>query len=271
MSGKLNTEICKICGKKSGFFSEASILNKYTVSYFRCEGCGFIQTEEPYWLEESYSEAINYSDIGLLKRNMDLINPTKNVINFFFKEGTKFIDYGAGYGVFVRIMRDNGYNFFWSDKYCENIYAKDFYAEEKKYDLLTAYEVFEHLVNPADELENMLKYSDNILFTTYLIPKSIPKPQEWWYYALDHGQHISLYSIESLKYLASKFRKNFYTNRKNIHIITGKKLPEFLFGLLTKPYISDVFSIFGKRTSLLDSDYKMVLNKLKGGKESGNS
>jgi protein-arginine kinase activator protein McsA len=74
---------CKICRNRTEFFSEAEILNKYKIKYFICGNCGFVQTEKPYWFEEAYSEAINYSDIGILKRNLDLINPTKNVINFF--------------------------------------------------------------------------------------------------------------------------------------------------------------------------------------------
>jgi len=32
-----------------------------------------------------------------------------------------FLDYAAGYGLFVRLMRDAGYNFRWSDLYCQNL------------------------------------------------------------------------------------------------------------------------------------------------------
>lgn len=256
--------LCKICENKTEFFSEARILFKYDIKYFKCSVCGFIQTEEPYWLSEAYSDAINHSDIGLLKRNSDLVSPTANVISKYFDKSKKFIDYGAGYGVFVRMMRDKGFDFYWQDKFCENFYAKDFICEENfKYELLTAYEVFEHLPEPVKELETMLKYSDNILFSTYLIPENYPKPDEWWYYATDHGQHVSLYSKKSLETLAKKFDKNFYTNGKNIHIITNKKLNNFYFKLLTFPYSSNIFSVFSKRKSLLDSDYNKVLENLK--------
>jgi hypothetical protein len=258
--------VCKICGNKAEVFSEAEILFKYTVKYYRCAECGFVQTEEPYWLEEAYSEAINYSDIGLLKRNSDLAPATANVISRFFDSSKKFIDYGAGYGVFVRMMRDRGFDFYWQDKYCENLYAREFeYKEGDKYEMLTAYEVFEHLPDPAPEVNQMLRHSDSILFSTYLLPDTEPKPGEWWYYATDHGQHVSLYTRKSLEALAEKSGKRLYTNGKNIHLFTDRKISNLYFKILTMPYSSNVFSLLVKRKSLLDYDYKKVIGKLKQG------
>ncbi len=46
------------------------------------------------------------------------------------------MDFGAGHGVFVRMMRDKGFDFFWNDIYCKNLYAKDFeYTENTKYEM----------------------------------------------------------------------------------------------------------------------------------------
>jgi len=163
-------------------------------------------------------------------------------------------------------MRDRGYDFYWQDKYCDNLYAKDFTVKENEnYEVLTAYEVFEHLPEPVNELEDMLKYSENILFSTYLLPADNPKPLDWWYFALDHGQHVSLYTEKSLSLLAKKFNMNLFTNGKNIHLITKKKISGFAFKLLTKPYISETLSVLFKKKSLLDSDYKKVLSNLKSG------
>jgi hypothetical protein len=255
---------CKICENTTEFFSDAEILFKYKIKYYKCPDCGFIQTEEPYWLDEAYSDAINHSDIGLLKRNSDLVCPTGNVLSKYFDSFKKFIDYGAGYGVFVRMMRDRGFDFYWQDKYCDNLYAKDFtYKEKEKYEALTAYEVFEHLPSPVAEVEEMLKHSDNILFSTYLIPSENPKPLDWWYYALDHGQHVSLYTEKSLSLLAKKFGKNLISNGKNIHLITNRNVSGFNFKLLTKPYISETLSVLYKKKSLLDSDYQKVLSNIK--------
>lgn len=256
--------ICKICSTNSEPFSRAEILNKYSIQYFKCPVCGFIQTEEPYWLEEAYSEVINRSDIGLLARNIELSKTTKAVISLHFDKKQRFIDYGAGYGVFVRLMRDLGFDFYWTDKYSENIFAKDFEAKHSdKFELLTAYEVFEHLDRPLEEVENMLRYSDNILFSTFLIPQNYPKPEEWWYYALDHGQHIALYSKKSLEVIAGKLKLNFYTNGKNLHLFAKQKKNNLIFKIISFPYVSGLLNPFLGGRSKLDDDYKMILEKLK--------
>ncbi len=256
--------ICKICSTKSEPFSQAEILNKYSIQYYKCPDCGFIQTEEPYWLAEAYSEVINRSDIGLLTRNIELSKTTNVILTLLFDKRKKFLDYGAGYGVFVRLMRDLGFDFYWMDKYSDNIFAKDFEAKQtERYELLTAYEVYEHLVQPFEEVENMLKFSDNILFSTYLVPASNPKPEEWWYYALDHGQHISLYTKKSLEVIAKKFNLNFYTNGKNLHLFSKVKKNNLIFKIITFPYISVLINPFLRNKSRLDDDYKTILEKLK--------
>src|SRR4051812_8242986 len=101
---------CKICSSPSDFFASAVIMDKHEIKYYRCTSCGLMQTEDPYWLPESYTEAINKSDVGLVKRNLQLSEITKSVISSFFKSNGRYIDYGAGYGLFVRLMRDKGFD-----------------------------------------------------------------------------------------------------------------------------------------------------------------
>ncbi len=165
---------CKICAAPVVPFANATVLKKYDIQYFKCEHCGFVQTEQPYWLEEAYSDAIVDIDIGPINRGIQGADKAKALIVCFFKAHEKFIDYGAGYGVFVRMMRDLGLDFYYYDKHCENIFAKGFEAPESEhYELLTAFEVFEHLENPLEELNKMLAYSRNIFFTTELMPSKL--------------------------------------------------------------------------------------------------
>lgn len=132
--------ICKICSQPSAPFESAIILKKYTVQYYRCPHCGFIQTEEPHWLEVAYASPINLSDIGLVGRNVALAKVTQAVIGAFLNRNDKFLDYGGGYGLFVRLMRDAGLDFYHSDMHCTNIFARGFEAEtqpEPVYGLVT--------------------------------------------------------------------------------------------------------------------------------------
>jgi tetratricopeptide (TPR) repeat protein len=224
--GSLDTR-CKICSSRSKFLRNAKMLNLYSVDYFECEECGFIQTEKPFWLKEAYADAITNSDTGLVRRNIELSKMCTVIILDQFNKNGKFVDYGGGYGLFVRLMRDYGFNYFWFDEHCENLFAKTFEIDvkvESPYDLVTAFELFEHLVDPIPEIEKMLKLSRNILFSTELIPATNPKPGEWWYYGLEHGQHVSFYTLKALGTIAKKYNLNYYTNGTSLHLFSDKCL-----------------------------------------------
>ena len=258
--------ICKVCNSESAYFADSEILNKYKIKYYKCDKCGFIQTEEPYWLNEAYSDVINKSDIGYVGRNLILSKVTTSIINLFFSKTGIFLDYGAGYGLFVRLMRDIGFDFYWQDNYCENIFANEFETDNagtSNFELVTGFELFEHFLNPIEEIEKILRYSRNILVSTFLIPQNNPKPGNWWYYGLEHGQHISIYSYESMKYIAGKYRLNLYSNKKNLHLFTEKKINPLMFKYVSlKNIYHSVKAISGKR-SFHDRDYKLMLEKLK--------
>lgn len=256
--------VCEICGAPMKPYGQAQILGKHTVSYVRCSRCGLIQTEKPYWLDEAYADAINDSDVGLVSRNQMLARTTKAVITAFFQRRAKFIDYGAGYGLLVRLMRDYGYDFSWQDKFCANLFAKVAPADlsgRLSYELLTAFEVFEHLPHPAQELPQMLRLSKSILFTTQLIPDHSPLPGSWWYYGLDHGQHVSLYTRTSLEILARSHGLRFYSDGRFIHLMTPRRISPRAFTLVTNYSIATLVSLLVRRPSLVASDYQKVTGK----------
>src|SRR5580698_2965112 len=133
---------CKVCGEFSELFDEAQVLRKYRVKYFRCAGCGFIQTEDPYWLEEAYSSAIARQDVGILERNLLNRELTTAVLNLLYPGVQKSVDFGGGHGIFVRLMRDRGFDFTWYDTHASNDYARGFeYQKGDPCDFLTSFEV----------------------------------------------------------------------------------------------------------------------------------
>ncbi|MBD2609422.1 FkbM family methyltransferase [Scytonema hofmannii FACHB-248] len=251
---------CKVCKSDLYTFAQGILLGKYEVDYFKCSNCGFIQTEEPYWIEEAYSDAIAKTDVGLVFRNNNLSRQAAHIIYHLFNHDAKFLDYGGGYGLFVRMMRDFGFNFYWSDKFCTNLFAKGFELDEAvsdSYELVTAFEVFEHFVNPTEEIENILKFSRNVLFSTELLPENNPKPNEWWYYAPHEGQHISIYTLETLSKIADKYDLNLYSNGSSLHLLTEKKLPPDLFITLCQSQPEAL-----NKKSLLQSDYSKAVSSL---------
>lgn len=222
---------CKICEKDSKHIFSAKILQKYDgIKYYHCSCCGFLQTEEPYWLEEAYVDAIAKLDTGIMERNISLSKIASSIIYFLFDKTGTFLDYGGGHGIFTRMMRDIGFDFYWYDIHAKNLVAKGFeYSNSiKNIELLTAIECFEHFVDPIKEIENILAISKNILFTTQLLPQPVPAPKDWWYYCLQTGQHISFYSKKTLDFIAQKYGLNVYTWGGN-HLLTKKQVSNFVF------------------------------------------
>jgi len=105
----------------------------------------------------------------------------------------------------------------------------------------------------------MLKISQNILFSTELCGSVPPKPNEWGYYGLGHGQHISFYNLTTLQYIANKYKLNLYSNGKTLHLLTGKKLNSFLFKYILKFNRFGLFYIIKRfLKSKTISDWKML-------------
>jgi len=258
---------CKICSNETYNIFSTKILNKYNIKYYYCDYCGFLQTEEPYWLKEAYNNSISITDTGIISRNITSSKITAVVLYFLFKKFNNFLDFGGGYGIFTRLMRDIGFDFYWYDPHSINLLARGFETKSKnyKYELVTAFEVFEHFAEPIKEIERMLQFSNNILFSAELLPSTLPKPGEWWYYALESGQHISFYSYRTLKYIAQKYNMNLCSNSRNYHLFTkNRKIYNKLFNLLLKfQRFGLFFYIKKKMKSLTVDDMNFLISKMK--------
>lgn len=216
------TELCRICGASSDFVFKAKVMNRCDVQYYRCPKCGFVQTEEPFWLEEAYATPINVMDTGIMKRNIDQAGLAASVIYTFFDQRGRFVDHGGGYGVMTRMMRDLGLDYYWFDPYAENLMARGFeYEDTMKIELMTSFETFEHFSRPMEEIEKLFTITPNLLFSTVLLPE--PLTRDWWYFGFEHGQHISFYSEETMRCIANRFGKHYY-RLGSMHLLTDLDL-----------------------------------------------
>jgi len=242
----------------SAFFDRTEVLRKYLVQYFRCDGCGFIQAEEPYWLEEAYSSAIASLDVGIISRNLANCTVTSAVLNMLFPKASKAVDFGAGHGILVRMMRDSGFNFYWSDLHATNDYARGFEAEEgMTYDLLTAFEVLEHLTDPVAELAKLMRLSENVFVSTCIVPRDLNGSSEWWYFAPTTGQHISLYTEEALNLLAKRFGRHLLSVGP-YHLFTKKRCGGLLYKMATNLRVARIINRIYRRQSLIASDFQKM-------------
>lgn len=247
---------CRVCEGNSHCFAEELLLKRHRVQYYRCASCGFVQTEEPFWLEEAYGEAITAGDVGLVRRNLRTATVTRLLLTLFFDARKKFIDYGGGYGLFVRLMRDAGYDFRRFDPHCENIFARGFDAtiSDAPFELLTAFEVFEHLADPVTAIAEMLRFSDSIFFTTELSASAAGRPAECGYYGLEHGQHISFFTLRSLRMLAERHGLRLYSDGRFRHLLTPRRLPRALYIATSTHRLAALLSPFTARPSLVEPD-----------------
>ena len=258
--------ICSVCNSEAQKYCSAKMIGKYDVQYYKCSNCQFIFTEKPFWLSEAYDSAITKLDIGLITRNESMVPVVQAVINKWFDPDAKFIDYGGGYGMLVRMMRDRGFDFYRQDIYCSNLYAESFDVTDVppfKAALLTAFEVFEHLTDPVAELKKMLELSDNVLFSTTVQPNENVNPETWWYFMPETGQHIALFSHKSLQVLADQFGMYYNWNEQNVHFFSRKKINNRLFKVVTHPRWGRYYNnIIGDRPGLLSKDYSFIQKKI---------
>ncbi len=257
---------CKICARPAPLFGTATVMGRHAVRYFRCEHCGFMQTEAPFWLEAAYASAMTRSDLGLASRNVTMARLTEAVLLAFFDPNSRFVDYGGGYGLLVRLMRDRGFDYYRSEMHAANLFAQGFDAAPGDYALLTAFEVCEHLVEPLADFARMRAFSRNLLFSTILLPDPPPPLDEWWYYGLDHGQHVALYSRRSLECVADDLGLRLVSNRRNLHLLTDRRLRNFSFAAWTAvaqrwPGLSRPLRLRLKRRSWLADDYHALTGR----------
>lgn len=227
---------CRICHARLKPCFTNRLLSKHDVSYYHCDNCGFLQTEHPYWLDEAYSEAIAVEDVDLVRRNLRMMRILTCVLPAFFDHDATFIDLAGGYGLLTRLMRDHGFAFSWSDKYCVNLFAKEFAWNEAHgaVTAATAFEVLEHLEDPLAFIREALNKTSSrtLIFTTQLFEGVPPQPGKWSYYASEAGQHIGFFQPRTLTFVAQLLGVNFYS-RNGVHILTAYRLRTSLLGILT--------------------------------------
>ena len=220
---------CPVCNGSCEVAFEAQVLGRYKAFYDYCDGCGFLRARNPQWLAEAYTSAIASADTGLVVRNIDVAQKvTKILLGVMGERGKgRYCDFAGGYGMLTRLMRDNGFDFYWYDKYCDNLLARGF---EYKPELcpcsaVTAIEIMEHLEDPLGFVSEALERTKAkvFIFTTELFTGTPPAPSEWWYYSFETGQHIAFYQRRTLELMAKKLGLCF-VSENGMHIFSREQI-----------------------------------------------
>jgi hypothetical protein len=186
------------------------VLHRHRAHFDRCPGCELLQARDPDWLSEAYSSPISALDTGLVARNLAVSRRLCHLLRLGMNEqgAGRYLDYAGGYGLLTRLMRDSGFDFYWTDQYCANLLAKGFEHNPSlgPCRAVTAIEVLEHVLDPVTTVSSALRsaQSDLLIATTELFAGKPPEPHDWWYYAFEGGQHISFYTRNTLAAIARR-------------------------------------------------------------------
>jgi hypothetical protein len=227
------------------------------VGYFDCTHCGYLQTEKPYWLEEAYETVIADLDTGIMWRNLRNMAHVVLTLTVFGRLRGRVLDHAGGYGILVRLLRDVGVEAHWRDKYCQNLLAGGFESDPGPYDLITAFEVFEHLEHPLEELRAMLQVAPIALISTDLVPSEETPSPDWWYLGPDHGQHIGFFRTRTLAHLAREVGCSYRTDGRTLHVFSKRSVPALWLPLQRMRWLAKVIAK-ARLESKLGSDHEAL-------------
>ena len=251
---------CRICGASTKHFGVGRVLGRLDAAYSRCNDCYAVLAENPTWLDEAYSEAIAAQDIGLISRNLLLSKQVDSVLKTCFPNVDQFLDFGAGNGMFVRMMRDRGFDFRYSDPHAMNQFANGFEqdARDEPAQVVTAMEVLEHLLHPVEELRPIAEPASALLVSTLLVPDEPPPLDQWWYYSLQSGQHITIFNRRSLDALAAQlgFKR---TSVGSLHLLARRRLSRRRLAVALR--LVPILNLVSRRESLLASDFETLFDR----------
>ena len=193
---------CRLCGGALRLRFSQVVLGRHEVQYLACSGCGSLQTEAPYWLDEAYAQNLSNLDTGAAQRNLRNLAACAAVAQVLGLR--RLLDIGGGDGLLCRLLRDRGINCYVRDKYARPTYAQGFDEPDfEQPDLVLAFEVVEHLPDPAAELQAFFAHKPQaVLISTELYDG---QAAGWPYIAPESGQHVFFYSREALEFIAQRY------------------------------------------------------------------
>jgi 2-polyprenyl-3-methyl-5-hydroxy-6-metoxy-1,4-benzoquinol methylase len=148
----------------------------------------------------------------------------------------RHLDYGGGNGVLSAALFAEGFDSQSYDPFVDGALPADI----GKFNLVTAFEVFEHVpdVNAlVTTLGSLVDAQALVLFTTLTCDGQLARGQRltWWYASPRNG-HISLYSRKSLELLGAKAGFRLASASPLLHVF-WRELPPWAEPLIGEPLL----------------------------------
>jgi SAM-dependent methyltransferase len=203
------------------------------IDYQLCERCGFCFAPQfRDWDQAQFEQRIYNKDYASVDPDYLDARPRANaaaLVSLIGDHGKTIshLDYGGGTGLLSRLLQDAK----WKSGSYDPFSDRDVAIESLgRYDLITAFEVFEHVPDVQrlmSNLASLLERPGLILFSTLLSDGHVEpdKPLDWWYAAPRNG-HVSLFSRRSLAVLGNTHGYSFGSLTDNFHAY-WKEIPDW--------------------------------------------
>jgi hypothetical protein len=218
----------KSCEEVRGTYFDLSGIPVY---YFFCPNCQFCFAPEfGKWSVRDFEEKIYNGDYALVDKDYIEVRPrgNANLLLMLFKNmsgSVRHLDYGGGNGLLSRLLNDAKWQ---SRSYDPFVDREVDVGTLGQYDLVTAFEVFEHVPDVrklARDLSSLLADNGLVVFSTSLSDGHIaPLGRLTWWYASPRNGHISLFSKKSLSLLGASEGFNVGSFSEGLHAF-WRKLP----------------------------------------------
>ena len=211
------------------------------IYYFRCRTCEHAFAPEMCgWTPDDFVSRVYNDEYVRFDPDYVEARPSGNakaLCEMFGELGPsiRHLDYGGGSGLLSRALSEQG----WESQSYDPLADRTLRVEDLgKFDLVTAYEVFEHVPAPRElvrDLSSCLVDDGVVLFTTLLSDGNIVAGQRlhWWYASPRNG-HINLYSRKSLSALAQGCGYKFGSFSDNFHAL-WRRIPLWATHILRDP------------------------------------
>jgi hypothetical protein len=210
------------------------------IYYHRCPGCAFTYAPEfQRWSNDDFLRHIyndRYVEIDPDYASKRPLNNAKFLSDLFGadKHQIRHLDYGGGNGILSAALSNEGWNSATYDPFPASERAL---SELGKFNLITAFEVFEHVPDVDALIDNVRALMDDeclLIFSTLLSDGNVsPNNRLTWWYASPRNGHVSLFSKQSLTVLAERNQLVFGSFSQGIHCFINR-LPNWAEKLLQK-------------------------------------